>query len=291
MTPLKRALLTHLCGTGLVALGVSALVCVAIVAHGEATRVCIGVAALGILLLGAYLVARGLRDSAVAIAYAAMLGDERGTPGLLRQLREEVYLALEHRLGSTDAESRRAIFERYYHLNPHLDQSFADPAQARRREVLLQTTLGPLALEVGCATGGITAYLRQHGIECVGVDISFEQVRHAVANGGLCVQADAYRLPFRSGSVDTVLLPEVLEHLHEPPAALAEAARVARRRVVISVPDRSILDPTHVHVFDQEAVRHLVEQVPSLCIIQEHEISPFLVVVCQRGSPTTLALS
>ncbi len=48
---------------------------------------------------------------------------------------------------------------------------------------------------------------------------------------------DASALPIRDGSCDLVLAIEVLEHLPDPQAALLELARVARRDVVVSVPN------------------------------------------------------
>ncbi len=48
---------------------------------------------------------------------------------------------------------------------------------------------------------------------------------------------DAGSLPVRDHSMDLVLAIEVLEHLPDPAAALRELARVARRDVVVSVPN------------------------------------------------------
>lgn len=48
--------------------------------------------------------------------------------------------------------------------------------------------------------------------------------------------ADAVRLPARDGAADLVVCIEVLEHLPDPAAALAEIARVASADVVLSVP-------------------------------------------------------
>lgn len=48
--------------------------------------------------------------------------------------------------------------------------------------------------------------------------------------------ASAYELPYASKSFDIVVCCEVLEHLAEPERGLAECARVARERVLISTP-------------------------------------------------------
>jgi len=50
-------------------------------------------------------------------------------------------------------------------------------------------------------------------------------------------QGSAYALPFGDHSFDTVTLCEILEHLDRPLHALSEAARVARTRIVITVPN------------------------------------------------------
>jgi len=62
--------------------------------------------------------------------------------------------------------------------------------------------------------------------------------------------ADATHLPLPDRSVDAVTLLHLLEHLPPPlgAAALAEAIRVARRRVVVAVPLEDRPDPTYGHV-------------------------------------------
>jgi len=51
------------------------------------------------------------------------------------------------------------------------------------------------------------------------------------------VVADAHSLPFADNSFDITCLLELLEHVHNPILALKEAARVARKKVIFTVPN------------------------------------------------------
>lgn len=64
------------------------------------------------------------------------------------------------------------------------------------------------------------------------------------------IVCDAARIPENDSSVDTVVLTHLLEHLDPEHGrrALAEAMRVARRRVVIAVPYEEVANPAFGHV-------------------------------------------
>lgn len=102
-------------------------------------------------------------------------------------------------------------------------------------------------LDVGCGDGlwlGL-AHDARPGIECTGVDFSQNAVDAATSNHPKCrfFRADAINdaLPFRDGSFDTVVALDVLEHVFQPHRLLREMHRVARRDVIIGVPNFSSL--------------------------------------------------
>jgi SAM-dependent methyltransferase len=72
----------------------------------------------------------------------------------------------------------------------------------------------------------------------VGLDRDVPALRGAwTARAGVgFVAGDARALPFRRGEFDAVSLIEMLQLVDEPDRALAEAARVARRWLLVSVP-------------------------------------------------------
>lgn len=88
------------------------------------------------------------------------------------------------------------------------------------------------ALVVGMGSGVVSTYLRWLGVAATTLDVVDEL--------GPDLVADVRDIPAEQDAFDVVLCCQVLEHLEfgDVPAALAELARVARARVVISVPRR-----------------------------------------------------
>lgn len=88
---------------------------------------------------------------------------------------------------------------------------------------------GRLVLDLGAGTGAATRALLRSGADAVAVDNAVGMLRtsadlgHSPAPG---VAGDALALPFRSGGFGAVVAAFCLNHLSDPAAGLAEAARV-----------------------------------------------------------------
>ena len=92
-------------------------------------------------------------------------------------------------------------------------------------------TAQSLVLEVGCGTGVITSELKNYiHQQSIGIDIDFHRVKEAVQQDEypLFSCADAYQLPFPSGSMDFVVSHFLFLWLKNPASALKEMLRVLK---------------------------------------------------------------
>jgi SAM-dependent methyltransferase len=95
-------------------------------------------------------------------------------------------------------------------------------------------------LEVGCGTGRFCTWLKAQGYDPLGLDRSSSMLFEASMKGlkGCLIRGEAHRLPFAEGAVDVVVFITTLEFLEDPEKALREAARVARRGLILLVLNR-----------------------------------------------------
>jgi len=98
-------------------------------------------------------------------------------------------------------------------------------------------------LDVGCGEGVLTERwaVRDTGCEIVGVDLedpalATHWTARATRPNLRFVAMEAETLAFADGAFELVSAMEVLEHVADPEAALAEMARVAERWLLVSVP-------------------------------------------------------
>jgi SAM-dependent methyltransferase len=94
-----------------------------------------------------------------------------------------------------------------------------------------------LLVDVGAGSAGVTSMLRWRGGR-LALEGSEPLVQEAHHRGLDAIRADVLRLPLRDRCATAVCLLDVIEHLPEPVAGLAEARRVITRHgvVIVSVP-------------------------------------------------------
>jgi SAM-dependent methyltransferase len=122
---------------------------------------------------------------------------------------------------------------------------------------------GPRILDVGCGFGKwgslcATNYWetinpdRGKMMEIVGCEGYLPNVEMAQRNGYYtdCVHLKFPPLPFEDSSFDTVLMIEIIEHLPDAEAErlIAEAKRIARKRIVLSTPNFPDFRKAHASV-------------------------------------------
>ncbi len=111
-------------------------------------------------------------------------------------------------------------------------------------------------LELGCCFGFLSLRIAASGRPTTASDVSAGTVRLLAAIAPRLgvdlgtATADAARYPASDGVADTVLAIHLLEHLEPGHGAqvVAEALRLARRRVVVAVPFEEEADETYGHV-------------------------------------------
>ena len=99
-------------------------------------------------------------------------------------------------------------------------------ARARAALVPPPARDGALLVDLGCGAGLMAPHL--HGYRHVGVDRTASALRQAAGHGVRAVRADVTAVPLRSGCADVVTAGEILEHVTDLDAAVAEACRLLR---------------------------------------------------------------
>lgn len=130
------------------------------------------------------------------------------------------------------------------------------------REISSLTSLkGKKVLDVGCSVGGGIVVFSESGVECVGIDLSQDDLNicqqrlkmHKLNADVLC--ADAFQLPFHKEQFDIVICTEVLEHVKDRKTIIREMSRVLKKGglLYLSFPNllslRNLFSDPHYKLF------------------------------------------
>ena len=118
---------------------------------------------------------------------------------------------------------------------------------------------GKTVVDIGCGAAGKSLYYASCGAEkVIGVEILEKYRAEAeklaadlnLADKFEFVCADAARLPFEEGSIDTIIMNDAMEHVDNPEAVLTECLRVIKKggRIFINFPP--YYHPTGAHLSD-----------------------------------------
>jgi SAM-dependent methyltransferase len=166
-----------------------------------------------------------------------------------------------------DAASERG-YDDYGGLERSLRQTFA-----RRLRRLRLPAPGARLLDVGAAYGFAVAEARRAGWRAWGLEVSTAAARQAARAGLPVLVGSAERAPFAAGSFAAVTLWDVLEHLPNPHAAVAELARLLHPggRLALTTGDVGSLVarlsgsrwhlyslPEHLYFFSRTSLRRLL---------------------------------
>jgi 2-polyprenyl-6-hydroxyphenyl methylase/3-demethylubiquinone-9 3-methyltransferase len=128
-------------------------------------------------------------------------------------------------------------------------------AEARSTLVPPATRDGAVLVDLGCGGGLLAPHLSGLGYAHVGVDLTGSALAQAVAHGVRAVRGDVLRVPLADACADVVVAGELLEHVADPRAVVAEACRLLRPDGLL------VLDTINATALARVTVR-LLERVP-----------------------------
>ncbi|MER7012627.1 methyltransferase domain-containing protein [Saccharopolyspora sp. NPDC000359] len=126
--------------------------------------------------------------------------------------------------------------------NPQLYETYADQwwqprgvfamlhwlAAARAALVPTAPRTDAVLVDLGCGAGLLAPHVVDKGYQHIGVDRSESALRQAAAHGVLPLVGDVQAVPLAADSADCVVAGQVLEHVADLRAAVAEACRILR---------------------------------------------------------------
>jgi SAM-dependent methyltransferase len=106
---------------------------------------------------------------------------------------------------------------------------------------------GARILDIGCGLGVYVRKFREYSDRVCGIDVDPKRLREGARTTPGLMLAVGEHLPFKDGTFDVIVLNEVIEHVQDDQATIAEAMRTLQPggRIVIYAPNRLYPFETH----------------------------------------------
>lgn len=182
----------------------------------------------------------------------------------------------------------------YYDLKEVYDSEqgwYMFDAAWRNWKFMFSQIKGQSLLDVGSGAGISLALSKLFNPDLVVLGLEGDsEVSEVSARRGITTRSgNIYSTPFDNGQFDTVWSSHVLEHLEKPKEVITESWRVAKKRIVHSVPvgnvDDKNLGSKHLHIFNRQSFTDLFAGAcpgstnMQLTYIQDVYMSSFVMVV------------
>ena len=181
----------------------------------------------------------------------------------------------------------------------------------KRCQVITRHVTHGRLLDVGCATGDFLSEMkRQPGWTVTGIEPSVFAARYAQRSVGVPVISGTLNdAPFASSSFDAITMWDVLEHVYDPRAVIAEAARLLRPGgvLVVNHPNLDSIDrrifgrlwlgyelPRHLHLFPTELLHTLMgeyglHEAERRCLYGSHAATATSITLVAKTKPAIQA--
>ena len=127
-------------------------------------------------------------------------------------------------------------------------------AASRAEHVPAAPRAGAVLVDLACGGGLMAPHVQRLGYRHVGVDLNPAGLRTSREHGVLPVRASVLAVPLADGCADVVVAGEILEHVEDDVAVLAECARLLRpggTLVLDAIANTWVAPPVAVGIFER----------------------------------------